>query len=161
DLLAEDRYRVLLARGVAEKIGAQVGETMTMMAITRNGGLNAVDLEVVGIVTLGFRELDNMQVFLDLPTAMEFLDIDSVPLLITVLEKTEYTGAVKAAITQLFNSQAGQPLGVEAGDEPADYYQQVRGVYGTRLRVRGVVIMLGGAVAIINRTSMALCVDAR
>lgn len=156
DLLAEDRYRVLLARGVAEKIGAQVGETMTMMAITRNGGLNAVDLEVVGIVTLGFRELDNMQVFLDLPTAMEFLDIDSVPLLITVLEKTEYTGAVKAAITQLFNSQAGQPLVVKAWDELADYYQQVRGFYGTLLRIMRFIIMLVVVFTIINTMTMSV-----
>src|SRR5690554_4329406 len=53
DFTAADRYRVILARGVAEKIGAQIGDTLTMMAVTRNGGLNAADLEVIGIASLG------------------------------------------------------------------------------------------------------------
>src|SRR5690554_2723893 len=106
-----------------------------MMVITRNGGLNAADLEVVGITSLGLRELDNIQVYLDLSTAMDFLDITSVPLLITVLEKTEYTGQVKETITQAFNGKTGQPLVVKAWDELADYYQQVQGFYDTLLQI--------------------------
>lgn len=156
DLQVEDRYRVILARGVAEKIGAKIGDTMTMMAITRNGGLNAADLEVVGIATLGLRELDNMQVFMDLPTAMEFLDITSVPLLITVLERTEYTGQVKEIITQAFNGQSGQPLAVKAWDELADYYQQVQGFYGTLLQIIRFIIMLVVIFTIINTMTMSV-----
>lgn len=156
DLLAEDRYRVILARGVAEKIGARIGDILTMMAITRNGGLNAADLEVVGIANLGLRELDNIQVFLDLPTAMEFLDINSVPLLITVLEKTEYTGEVKATITQAFNSNSGQPLVVKGWDELADYYRQVQGFYGSLLQIIRFIIMLVVIFTIINTMTMSV-----
>lgn len=156
DLRAEDRYRVVLARGVAEQIGATIGDTMTMMAITRNGGLNAADLEVVGIATLGLRELDNIQVYLDLPTAMEFLDITSVPLLITVLEKTEYTGAVKEALVQAFNGKSGPPLVVKAWDELADYYRQVKGFYGSLLQIMRFIIMLVVIFTIINTMTMSV-----
>lgn len=156
DLQAEDRYRVVLARGVAEKIGAKIGDTLTMMVITRNGGLNAADLEVVGIASLGLRELDNIQVYLDLSTAMDFLDITSVPLLITVLEKTEYTGQVKETITQAFNVKTGQPLVVKAWDELADYYQQVQGFYDTLLQIIRFIIMLVVIFTIINTMTMSV-----
>lgn len=156
DLLAEDRYRVILARGVAEKLGARVGDTLTLMAITRGGGINAADLEVAGIATLGLRELDNLQVFLDLPTALEFLDIDSVPLLITLLEKTEYTGQVKEVITRTFHGASGQPLAVKARDELADYYRQVKGFYHTLLQIVRSIIMLVVIFTIINTMTMSV-----
>ena len=65
DLFPEDRYRVILAKGVAKKIGAGIGDFMTMMAITQGGGLNAVDVEVVGIASTGLGELDNIIVYMD------------------------------------------------------------------------------------------------
>jgi len=156
DFTAADRYRVILARGVAEKIGARVGDTLTMMAVTRNGGLNAADLEVIGIASLGLRELDNIQVYLDLPTAMDFLDITSVPLLIAVLEKTEYTGEVQRAITQRFKPQLDQALVVKAWEELADYYRQVQEFYRSLLRIVRFIIMLVVIFTIVNTMTMAV-----
>jgi putative ABC transport system permease protein len=156
DLTAADRYRVVLAKGVAEKIGAQVGDTLTIMAVTRNGGINAADLEVIGIASLGLRELDNIQVYLDLPTAMDFLDITSVPLLITVLEKTEETAAVQEIITRRFKPQLGQPLVVKAWEELADYYRQVREFYHTLLQIIRFIIMLVVIFTIVNTMTMAV-----
>lgn len=156
DFTAEDRYRVILAGGVAEKIGARVGDTMTMMAVTRNGGLNAADMEVVGIASLGLRELDNIQVYLDLPTAMDFLDITGVPLLITVLEKTEYTGEVQKIITQRLKPQLGQPLVVKTWEELAGYYRQVQGFYSSLLQIVRFIIMLVVIFTIVNTMTMAV-----
>jgi len=156
DFTAADRYRVILARGVAEKIGAQIGDTLTMMAVTRNGGLNAADLEVIGIASLGLRELDNIQVYLDLPTAMDFLDIASVPLLIAVLEKTEETGAVQETVMQRLKPQLNQSLVVKTWEELADYYRQVQGFYRSLLRILRFIIMLVVIFTIVNTMIMAV-----
>ncbi|HHU82341.1 MAG TPA: ABC transporter permease [Firmicutes bacterium] len=156
DFTAADRYRVILAKGVAEKIGARVGDTLTMMAVTRNGGLNAADMEVAGIASLGLRELDNIQVYLDLPTAMDFLDITSVPLLITVLEKTEYTGEVQKTITQRLKPKLGQPLVVKTWEELADYYRQVQEFYRSLLQIVRLIIMLVVIFTIVNTMTMAV-----
>lgn len=156
DFTAADRYRVILARGVAKKIGARVGDILTMMAVTGSGGLNAANLEVIGIAALGLQELDNIQVYLDLPTAMDFLDLAGVPLLITVLEKTEYTGEVQKTITQRLKPQLDQPLAVKTWEELAGYYRQVQGFYRSLLQIVRFIIMLVVIFTIVNTMTMAV-----
>src|SRR5690606_11485826 len=104
----------------------------------------------------GLRELDNIQVYLDLPTAMDFLDIASVPLLIAVLEKTEETGAVQETVMQRLKPQLNQSLVVKTWEELADYYRQVQGFYRSLLRILRFIIMLVVIFTIVNTMIMAV-----
>jgi putative ABC transport system permease protein len=154
DLGPGDRRRVVLGKGVREKMNAKVGDTMTLMAVTKGGGINAVDVEVIGVCASGLGERDNIMVYLDLDSAMEFLSVRSVPLLIVVLEKTEYTEEAKIQIERAFAGKA--PIAVKRWIDIAAYYRQVSGFYGALLSIIRLIIVLVVIFTIGNTMTMTV-----
>lgn len=156
DLLPEDQNQIVLANGVAQKLNAKIGDTLTMMAVTKGGGLNAVDVTVVGIASMGLRELDNIMVYMNLKSVMDFLMVDSVPLLIVVLEQTEDTDNVYQQIMTNIKTQLKQPFVVKKWFQLADYYRQVEEFYKSMLSIIRLIIVLVVIFAIANTMTMAV-----
>lgn len=156
DLVGGDTAKVVLAKGVAGKLGAKVGDVMTMMSVTKGGGTNAMDVEVVGIASMGLREMDNIMVYLPLQTANQFLMIQSVPLLILVLEKTEYTDEIFAFIQQKIMPKLSGKIAVKKWNDVADYYTQVDGFYKQLLSIIRLIIVLVVVFTIVNTMTMSV-----
>ncbi len=156
DIFPTDRYCVVLTKGVAKKLNAKIGDIMTMMAITQGGGINAIDVEVVGIASSGLGELDNILVYMDLASAKEFLWVENVPRLLVVLEKTEYTDDVYTTFVNKIAPQLEQPVAIKKWHELAEYYQQVHGFYQSLLSVIRLIIIVVVIFTIVNTMSMAV-----
>jgi putative ABC transport system permease protein len=155
ELESSDTNKVLLGKGVAEKLGVKVGGFVTILAATSGGGVNAVDLEVVGICTLGSRDLENIMGYTTLVTAKEMLFVDRSPLLVVVLDKTEQTDEVAAGLRASF-SKSGIPCVVKPWSDLADYYKQARDLYENMLAVVQWIILLIVVFAIANTMTMAI-----
>lgn len=155
ELDGNDSQKVILGKGVAEKLEAKVGSSVTVLTATSGGGANAVDLEVVGICALGSRDLENVMAYTTLRTAQELLSVETSPLLVVVLKETERTGAAAAAIRARL-SGLKTPAVVKTWDELADYYRQARDLYANMLDVVQVIILLIVVFAIANTMMMAI-----
>lgn len=155
ELESGDTNKVLLGKGVAEKLGVKVGGSVTILAATSGGGVNAVDLEVVGICTLGSRDLENIMGYTTLVTAKEMLFVEQSPLLVVVLDETEQTESVAAALRASL-SKSGIRCVVKPWDELADYYKQARDLYENMLAVVQWIILLIVVFAIANTMTMAI-----
>ena len=60
---------VVLGTGLARSLGAKVGTSLTLMGTTKDGALNAVDVEVVGLQDLGLKEMNDRFLATSLETA--------------------------------------------------------------------------------------------
>jgi putative ABC transport system permease protein len=156
DLIGDDTAKVVLAKGVARKLGARVGDVLTLMSVTKGGGTNAADVEVVGIASIGLRELENIMIYMPLRMADQFLMIKSVPLLILVLEKTEYTDETAAFIQQKIMSKLSSKIVIKKWNTIADYYTQVDGFYQQLLLIIRLIIVLVVVFTIVNTMIMAV-----
>jgi len=156
DLNGEDTAKVVLAKGVAKKLCAKVGDILTLMSVTKGGGTNAIDVEVVGIASVGLRELDNITVYLPLRTAQQFLMITTVPLLILVLEKTEYTDETFSYIQQKIVPTLSTRISIKKWKDIADYYVQVDGFYKQILSIIRLIIVLVVIFTIVNTMTMSV-----
>ncbi len=126
----------LLGAGLARSMSAKPGDSLTLLSVTSDGALNGIDVDVAGIVTTGFKEMDDRLLTIPLAAAQRLLQSPRVTKLVIGLDKTENTDAVYAAILpQLAASR--QQFAVRKWIDLAGYYKQVR------LMMSGIFVFLG------------------
>jgi putative ABC transport system permease protein len=68
----------LIGIGLAKSMNVKVGDGLTILAMTSDGALNGVDVQIVGIVNSGVAQLDARYVRITLPAAQRLLQSDRV-----------------------------------------------------------------------------------
>ena len=136
DANATDANQALLGAGLARSMGAKPGDSLTLLSVTSDGALNGIDIDVTGIVTTGFKEMDDRLLTIPLASAQRLLQSERVTKLVVGLDKTENTDAVYAAILPALGAWH-QQLAVRKWIDLAGYYKQVR------LMMSGIFVFLG------------------
>ena len=154
--LKPDDRAVVLGLGLAKLLNAQVGDSVTLLATTPDGTLNAVDATVSGIAEIFIKELSERYLALPLPLAQELLTApDMVSRISVVLHEParEPQAAVRLGAAL---HQSGVDLAARTWRELALFYQQVRvlylGIFGFMGSVLLVVVFLSTA----NTTLMSV-----
>ena len=130
----------LLGVGLARALGVAPGDTITIMAPTVDGSLNALDLTVAGVFSTGFQELDSRILKTHVATAQRLLGTDKVTSLVVSLADTRDTSP---AAIDLRRSLATNPvpLAIMDWEVRAPFYGQVHALY------TGIFVFLGVIVA--------------
>ena len=69
----------LIGAGLAKSMNVKVGDGLTVLAMTSDGALNGVDVQIVGIVNSGVAELDARYVRITLPAASGYCKATASP----------------------------------------------------------------------------------
>jgi putative ABC transport system permease protein len=130
---------ILVGRGLASSMHAKVGDYLTLMSTTTTGSLNATDVRVAGIFTMGVKEYDDRAIKMPLAGAQQLLQTKKVERLIVMLNDTEQTAAVRADLTKLF-ARNGWALEMKEWSELATFYHQVVMLYNGIFGFLGIVV---------------------
>jgi putative ABC transport system permease protein len=152
---ADGDDRVLLGRGLADALGAHTGDVVTLLTLNADGMLNALDVQVEGIVTTGVADLDTRFLKLHLHSARRLLQTDLVSNLVVGLDRTEHTAAAKAAVEAAVVGRP-QPLAVISWQERASFYGQVRNLYLGIFGFLGSIVFVLVVLACSNTLVMAV-----
>jgi putative ABC transport system permease protein len=131
--------QALLGAGLARSMNVKPGDSLTVMTVTTDGALNGVDIDVTGIVTSGFKEMDDRLLTITLPAAQRLLQSERVTKLVVGLDNTDNTDAVYAAILRRLTGSR-QELAIRKWIDLATYYKQVH------LMMSGIFVFLGAIV---------------
>ncbi len=143
---------VILGVGLARALGATVGSSLTLMSTTRDGALNAVDVEVAGLQDLGLRELNDRFLTVSLATADQLLDAGAArSRLSVVLRRPEHTAAEQARLQVLLPETSVKPW-----FELASFYRQVKLLYFAIFGFMGLVLFLVVLLATANTLLMSV-----
>jgi len=143
---------VILGTGLARSLGASVGSLLTLMSTTRDGALNAVDVEVVGLQDQGLRELNDRVLTVGLATAVQLLDAGPArSRLSLVLKHPGDTAAEQARLQALLPDTAVKPW-----FELASFYRQVKLLYFAIFGFMGLVLFLVVLLATANTLLMSV-----
>jgi putative ABC transport system permease protein len=137
----EGEDQVLLARGLAETLGVGPGDVVTLLALTPDGMLNALDLQVAGVLTTGIQDLDTRYLKVHVATAQRLVQTESVSDLLVVLADGVPLAAGKRAVTAAVASHQ-PPLAVFDWQERAPFYGQVKNLYLGIFWFLGTVILV-------------------
>ena len=142
---------VVIGNELAQMMKAKVGSSLTLLATTTEGNLNAVDVIVSGIATVGVPDIDKRLVLADLASAQKLLLSDKVGTLAIYLRETADTGAVA---TRVHEMQPG--LAVKTWNDLAVFYTAVRALYNRIFGILGVIMICIVLFAMSNTLGMAV-----
>ncbi len=150
--VAEDAEpEVLLGVDLASSLHAEVGSSLTLLASNSEGGLNAIDVTVQGIITTGKPEMDKRIAYVTIATAQELLVSERITTLGVYLYDTPLTAGMQQHVGQQYPA-----LMVKRWDELAFYFHKVKDLYDRLFLVMGLVIALMVFFSVTNTMTMTV-----
>jgi putative ABC transport system permease protein len=142
---------VVIGNELAQMMKAKVGSSLTLLATTTEGNLNAVDVVVSGIASVGVPDIDKRLVLADLASVQKLLLSDKVGTLAIYLRETADTEVVAARVREM---QPG--LAVKTWRDLAVFYTAVRALYNRIFGILGVIMICIVLFAMSNTLGMAV-----
>ncbi len=142
---------VMLGEGLARSLKAQPGSSLTLLASTTEGALNALDVTVQGIFSTGITDVDRRLVYTDVATAQKLLVTPRVSSLGVFLRRMEATPAARERI-----AAALPGLAVQTWLDQATFYRSVRDLYNRIFGALGLVIATIVVFVVANAMAMAV-----
>ena len=153
DVLASGtkQAEVMLGEGLAKSLKAKPGSSLTLLASTTDGALNALDVTVKGVFSTGVPDIDKRIVYTDIATAQKLLNTTRVSSLGVFLNRMEATDAAQQRVA------ADNPtLTVQTWLDQAFFYRSVRGLYNRIFGALGLIIGVIVVFVVTNAMAMAI-----
>jgi len=147
---------VVLGSGLARSLNVKVGDSITLLATTADGTLNAVDANVAGIADVRIKELNDRYLATTIALAQQLLNVSGVVSKISVLlHEPAHVGATASHLLEALRS-TGENIAVKRWDELAVFYHQVKMLYIGIFGFMGTVLIVVVFLATINTTWMTV-----
>ena len=145
----------LIGVGLAKSMSVKVGDGLTVLAMTSDGALNGVDVQIVGIVNSGVAQLDARYIRITLPAAQRLLSSERVTNLVVGLDSTDRTDQVYAALLPRLHGSS-QELTLKKWIDLATYYKQVSTMFNGIFLFMGLIVFFMVLMSSVNTLLMAM-----
>jgi putative ABC transport system permease protein len=142
---------VMLGDGLARSMKAKPGTSLTLLASTSTGALNAVDVIVQGVFSTGVTELDKRLVYTDVATAQQLLVTQRISSLGVFLRGMDDTLPAQARLAPTLPG-----LEVQTWLDQAAFYRSVRAIYNRIFGALGLIIAVIVIFVVANAMAMAV-----
>lgn len=142
---------VMLGEALARSLKATPGTSLTLLASTTEGAMNAMDVVVKGTFTTGVPDMDKRAVYTSVALAQRLLVTDRVSSLGVFLDSMASTLPAQARVA------AQHPeLEVQNWEQQAVFYQAVKGLYNRIFGALGIIIGVIVVFVVTNAMAMAI-----
>lgn len=143
----------IVGAGLARSMNLRPGSGLTLLAVTAEGALNGIDVDVAGILSTGIKELDDRLLQVTLPAAQRLLETEKVTKLVVGLDRTENTAAVQAALARSLRSSG---VAIKDWSELSPMYRQMVMMFGGILAFMAVIVFFMAVMSSANTLMMAM-----
>ena len=150
-LSSAERMQVMLGAGLAKSLKAEPGSSLTLMASTTEGALNALDVTVKGIFSTGIPDMDKRLVYTDVVTAQKLLGTQRVSTLGVFLDRMDATGPMQQTVATMLPA-----LKVQTWTDQAVFYRSVKDLYNRIFGALGMIIGVIVVFVVTNAMAMAI-----
>ncbi|NVZ18751.1 ABC transporter permease [Pseudomonas costantinii] len=154
-LFASKPEGALVGRELLAELGADIGDIVTFLTTTSEGAINAVDVQVVGAMDTGAKELNKRFMKINLPLMQEALYSKSITNLVVLLDETRLTAATDQRIRDAV-ANAGDKLTVKSWSEMSEHYHQIKAMFDNIFGFVTVLVIIIIFAAILNTMTMAV-----
>lgn len=146
-----DEPEVMLGDALARSLKATPGSSLTLLASTTEGAMNAMDVRVKGIFSTGVPDVDKRAVYTSVALAQRLLVTDRVSSLGVFLDRMEATLPIQARLAAQLPA-----LEVQNWEQQAMFYQAVKGLYNRIFGALGLIIGVIVVFVVTNAMAMAI-----
>lgn len=123
---------VILGKGLAENLGARVGDTVVLLATTVTRGVSAVEVKVTGIFVTSAKAYDDYALRMPIKTSQELLRVSGVHAWIVLLNRTDNTDDFVERLGPKLKAKDIDFLPWHALPE-ADFYNKTVALFGKQM----------------------------
>jgi putative ABC transport system permease protein len=145
----------IIGAGLAKSMNVNLGDGLTILAMTSDGALNGVDVQIVGIVNSGLAELDARYLRITLPAAQRLLQSDRVTNLVVGLDSTEDTDRAYDELTPRLHDLSQQMV-LKKWIDLATYYKQVNTMFNGIFLFMGIIVFFMVLMSSVNTLLMTM-----
>ena len=161
DLAPDDTQGMVLGHGLAQNLGAKIGDTIVLIANTPSGGINAVEGPVRGTFSTVAKSYDDSALRLPLGTAQRLLRVEGAHSWIIVLQDTAQTDQTLALLRAKYGGPASQGktnlrLSFVPWYELADFYNKTVSLFSKQVGVVKLIIAIIIVLSISNTLTMSV-----
>jgi putative ABC transport system permease protein len=150
NLSAVNANEVIMGSGLARNLGVTIGDTVVLLANTAAGGINAVELKLVGTFTTAAKAFDDTALRVPINVAQGLLRATGAHRWVILLGKTEDTDAYIEEFRRRFPAATSQ-LQFVPWHELADFYNKTVELFGRQMSVVKLII---GAIIVLSISNM-------
>ena len=134
---------VLLGTILAKSLNAKVGDILLLYSTTVSGAVNAVDVEVAGIMSTGMNESDKYYLLGNIGMVQELLATDKVSNICVMLKDIENFEQKKEHLEQkLLSITALQKLKLYSWEEYGEFYKAIKDLFNIMFSFMGIIIIV-------------------
>jgi putative ABC transport system permease protein len=148
-----DHAGILVGQGVAQALRLAPGDAVTLLLNTAEGGLNTLDLQVVGVFQSFSKDFDSHAIRIPLVAAKEILDTGGANVLVVALHRTADTEPVAVALRQRLGNA---PLEVWTWQKLNDFYDKAVALYDRQFGVLQLIILAMVLLSVANSINMTV-----
>jgi putative ABC transport system permease protein len=142
---------VMLGDALARSLKAGPGTSLTLLASTTEGAMNAMDVRVKGTFSTGVPEMDKRVVYTSVSTAQQLLVTSRVSSLGVFLDRMASTPDAQQRL-----AAAHPELTVQTWEDQAFFYKAVRDLYNLIFGSLGIIIGVIVVFVVTNAMAMAI-----
>ena len=150
---SSEEQSAILGQGLAANLGARPGDTIVLLANTAKGGLNAVELKVVGTFATTAKAYDDAALRVPIDIARKLMRVEGATSWVVLLEETDGTDG---AVERLRQALPADKFEVIPWYELADFYNKTVKLFTRQVDVVRLLIALIVILSISNTLSMAV-----
>lgn len=147
---------IMLGTGLARAIDAKVGDLVTVMTTTPEGGINAVDAAVAAVLAYPIKELDDRILYMPFAAAARLLKAEGKANSVVVLLKDDRDTELEAVEIPKALAARGRPVALKTWLETATFYKQVKLLYISIFFFMGLVLSVVVILATANTMTMSV-----
>ena len=154
--LVENPQGVLLGRALAQSLGLSVGDAFMLMGTTVDGAVNAVDVELAGLLTTGADATDSYFLLTNMGTAQSLINTEKVSSISVMLKNRDDLEHTVASIATTLPRQSDGSRAIARGwEELGTYYRAVKDLFGFMFVFLQTIIITIAIISVWNIMNMA------
>jgi putative ABC transport system permease protein len=148
-------FEILVGKGVANKIGIKANNSITILAHTYDGVVNALDVKVTGLFETGMAEVDNFVFILPIGLLLRLLDTNAVEKIVINLKKTDDAESYFNNIKEKYLDK-WPGLEFKHWESLAPFYNDVKEFWKVNNGIIETIVLLVVAIGILNTIGMSV-----
>jgi putative ABC transport system permease protein len=152
-LTDSDEFGAVVGQGVAQALKLAPGDRVTVLLSTRDGALNSIDLEVIGVFQSFSKDFDARALRMPLKAADELLASHGVNTLVVSLKRTSDTERVATALR---STLASDGVEVRTWVQLNDFYEKTIALYDQQFGFLQLIILGMVLLSVANSVNMSV-----
>lgn len=147
-------FEVLIGSGLQANLQLKIGQTLSVVAQTLSGSMSSIELEVRGVVSSGFTDIDSSTIYIPLAAAQKLLDTDRVEKIAILLESGSILDQTLKTVQSKFNESKN--VIAKSWKDSAVLFRQVSDFYDVQNLVVEIILSVLVFFGILNTVGMSV-----